>query len=192
MGSTSCAACGHANNEGMRFCVNCGAALKAAAAGDSRTCAACGYVNEEGVRFCGECGKPLGGAAASAPVGPRISLAKESYGQEDGNIVVKVSGIPPRMLEEGGVYVVLCKPGMPIDQWMDQRGVQEFGESEVDFEPQEIGGEYEMRLFRSYNFDDETLIMKAPFTVIGIQICQACGHSNPPGRKFCGSCGGQL
>jgi class 3 adenylate cyclase len=57
-----CAACGHANRSGRKFCAQCGTPLAVA-------CPACGAANEPGERFCGECGAPLEVAVqGSAPV----------------------------------------------------------------------------------------------------------------------------
>jgi class 3 adenylate cyclase/tetratricopeptide (TPR) repeat protein len=56
-----CAACQAANEDGRKFCGECGASLSAA-------CPTCGTPNAPDVKFCGECGTKLGGAAAVAPV----------------------------------------------------------------------------------------------------------------------------
>src|SRR5581483_10390563 len=56
-----CAACGHENRPGRRFCGSCGAELMIA-------CPACGAANDPGDRFCGECGAAL--AAAAEPAAP--------------------------------------------------------------------------------------------------------------------------
>jgi class 3 adenylate cyclase/tetratricopeptide (TPR) repeat protein len=47
-----CASCGTSNDDGRKFCGECGASLSAA-------CAACGTSNAPGVKFCGECGSAL-------------------------------------------------------------------------------------------------------------------------------------
>jgi len=64
-----CAACGHENPAGARFCNGCGGALVG-------RCAACGTANAPGSRFCSECGARLEAApdaapAAAAPVAER-------------------------------------------------------------------------------------------------------------------------
>jgi class 3 adenylate cyclase/predicted ATPase len=56
-----CAACQAANEDGRKFCGECGASLTAA-------CPSCGTPNAPGVKFCGECGTKLEGAATAAPV----------------------------------------------------------------------------------------------------------------------------
>jgi class 3 adenylate cyclase len=54
-----CAKCKTENPEGLKFCIECGGALKAG-------CAACGFENLPTAKFCGECGAPL--VAASRPL----------------------------------------------------------------------------------------------------------------------------
>jgi class 3 adenylate cyclase len=63
---SSCAACGHANRAGRRFCSECGAPLAVA-------CPACGGRNEAGERFCGECGALLAPGAARSASGSAAS-----------------------------------------------------------------------------------------------------------------------
>jgi len=58
----NCAACGHENLEGNRFCGGCGAPL-------ARACPACQSANPPDHRFCGACGSPLA-AAVRAPASP--------------------------------------------------------------------------------------------------------------------------
>ena len=55
-----CPACGSVNDDGRKFCGECGTAL-------ARPCPACGAGNAPGVKFCGECGSPLEAVAAAAP-----------------------------------------------------------------------------------------------------------------------------
>ncbi len=59
--SMRCPACAFENASGMKFCGECGAALKL-------RCAGCGFENAGGMKFCGECGKPL--SEASKPGRP--------------------------------------------------------------------------------------------------------------------------
>src|SRR4029434_6301991 len=54
-----CASCGFENPEGLKFCNECGTALK-------RRCIQCGFENAPQAKFCGECGTPLPGQS-SAP-----------------------------------------------------------------------------------------------------------------------------
>lgn len=51
----SCAACGHDNPRGNRFCGGCGTALE-------RTCPSCAAANPPDHRFCGSCGTALDAA----------------------------------------------------------------------------------------------------------------------------------
>jgi class 3 adenylate cyclase/predicted ATPase len=64
-----CHACGTENDEGRKFCGECGAPLAV-------VCAACGTRNAPGAKFCGECGSTLGTpaparAAAVEPLAER-------------------------------------------------------------------------------------------------------------------------
>jgi class 3 adenylate cyclase/tetratricopeptide (TPR) repeat protein len=58
-----CHACGTENEEGRKFCGECGAPL-------ASVCAACGTRNSPGAKFCGECGATLGAAASRAAQAP--------------------------------------------------------------------------------------------------------------------------
>ncbi len=50
-----CPSCGHENPEDVKFCGECGTALKVDA-----NCPRCGFTNPPGVKFCHECGQGLG------------------------------------------------------------------------------------------------------------------------------------
>ena len=68
----TCAACGTANEDGRKFCKECGGALAA-------VCPSCGAANTPDSKFCGECATPLkaaapastSGATATAPAAER-------------------------------------------------------------------------------------------------------------------------
>jgi class 3 adenylate cyclase/tetratricopeptide (TPR) repeat protein len=66
----NCATCGTANDEGAKFCNECGAPLQSG-------CPNCGAANKPGAKFCSECGTALAGTAprvatpAAAPVAER-------------------------------------------------------------------------------------------------------------------------
>jgi class 3 adenylate cyclase len=53
-----CSSCSTDNPPGMKFCGNCGRALK-------NRCAQCGFENQPQFKFCGECGAPLGASATA-------------------------------------------------------------------------------------------------------------------------------
>jgi class 3 adenylate cyclase/tetratricopeptide (TPR) repeat protein len=55
-----CPSCGAANDEGRKFCGQCGSPL-------ALTCPSCGAANPPSDRFCGECGTALTAAAVPAP-----------------------------------------------------------------------------------------------------------------------------
>jgi predicted ATPase/class 3 adenylate cyclase len=57
-----CTSCGFENPEGLKFCNECGTALK-------RRCPQCGFENAPPAKFCGECGTPFTGQS-SAPRHP--------------------------------------------------------------------------------------------------------------------------
>jgi predicted ATPase/class 3 adenylate cyclase len=62
-----CPACSAENEEGRKFCGECGSAL-------TRACPSCGTANAPTMKFCGECGSVLGAAdsvAVSAPTAER-------------------------------------------------------------------------------------------------------------------------
>jgi class 3 adenylate cyclase len=61
----NCVSCGTANPEGVKFCGECGTALKAEA-----TCPRCGSANPPAVKFCHECGNALTATTAGARHAP--------------------------------------------------------------------------------------------------------------------------
>ncbi len=63
-----CPRCGRENDPSFSFCLDCGQALRpAAAAAGEPTCASCGAALQPGFRFCGICGKPVGAPPPAAP-----------------------------------------------------------------------------------------------------------------------------
>ncbi len=54
-----CSQCGHKNEEGIKFCQECGSPL---AASGPKHCTSCGVELAPGTRFCGECGAQQSGA----------------------------------------------------------------------------------------------------------------------------------
>ena len=56
---TLCSNCGAENDEGVKFCGECGSPL-------ALICPACGAANTAGRKFCGECGTALASAPAPA------------------------------------------------------------------------------------------------------------------------------
>jgi hypothetical protein len=61
-----CPSCGFDNPDKMKFCGECGVALKA-------RCAQCGTENPPQFKFCGECGSPLTPQSSSSIPSPRAS-----------------------------------------------------------------------------------------------------------------------
>jgi hypothetical protein len=86
-----CPACTFENASGIKFCGECGAALKL-------KCVRCGFENALGIKFCGECGQHLADSPSPAPLPkPRTytpkhlaerilaeQAAMESRGAQDG------------------------------------------------------------------------------------------------------------
>ncbi|HKA54855.1 MAG TPA: zinc ribbon domain-containing protein [Candidatus Binatia bacterium] len=73
-----CAGCGSENPDGLKFCNECGTALK-------RRCGQCAFENAPQAKFCGECGTALG-AVGEAPAaksrtrhGPTSVRNKEEF-----------------------------------------------------------------------------------------------------------------
>ena len=59
--------CGFENPGGLKFCNDCGTALR-------MRCAQCGFANQPQAKFCGECGAallPQAGGSTAPPVAPR-------------------------------------------------------------------------------------------------------------------------
>jgi class 3 adenylate cyclase len=59
--SMRCPACSFENASGIKFCGECGAALKL-------KCVRCGFENAPGINFCGECGQRLADSPSPAPL----------------------------------------------------------------------------------------------------------------------------
>jgi hypothetical protein len=97
-----CAACGHENREGRKFCASCGARLALA-------CPVCGAPNEPDEKFCGECGAPLTAAppppkpaAPHAPLPPKhladkVRLARSALEGERKHITVLFADVKGSM-----------------------------------------------------------------------------------------------
>ncbi|HSR44166.1 MAG TPA: adenylate/guanylate cyclase domain-containing protein [Acidimicrobiia bacterium] len=67
-----CAACGTRNQEGFKFCSNCGTAL-------ARVCPSCGTSNQPEFKFCSNCGTGLADpSAVPAAAAPRETPASDS------------------------------------------------------------------------------------------------------------------
>ena len=186
MGNITCAACGHENNEGLKFCCECGGKLETEA-----VCAACGHANKAGIKFCSQCGKPLSGAAAGAAV--TIKLDAEAY-RKGAPMNVTVTGVSEHMVSTNA-FVAIYRADAPYDGWMDYRSLSA-GNCQLEFEAPRDFGNYEMRAFRKDGpYDNTTFVTSVPFTVgaaAGELLCPACEYINPEGTKFCNECGAKL
>ena len=88
-----CTSCGAQNQDGMKFCTNCGAPLTggAAPAPDIITCGACGAPNKPENAFCTECGQPLAPGTSPSPVsGPGADPGPQPPSRHIGAIVAVV------------------------------------------------------------------------------------------------------
>jgi class 3 adenylate cyclase/tetratricopeptide (TPR) repeat protein len=56
-----CSQCGFENPEGLKFCGECGTAVRGG-------CPSCGFENPTGFKFCGECGTPITGVVPTEPL----------------------------------------------------------------------------------------------------------------------------
>ncbi len=69
-----CSNCKTENSDGLKFCNECGAALK-------KACSSCGFENAPAAKFCGQCGAGLGVPAsptATRSESARIQVAETS------------------------------------------------------------------------------------------------------------------
>jgi class 3 adenylate cyclase/tetratricopeptide (TPR) repeat protein len=65
----NCATCGTANDEGAKFCNECGTPLQTG-------CPTCGAANKPGAKFCNECGAALTGTVPGAVAPPATAVAE--------------------------------------------------------------------------------------------------------------------
>jgi hypothetical protein len=72
-----CASCKAENPEGLKFCNQCGTALK-------RLCANCSFENASSAKFCGECGRELTEPprAGDKPAGPERAKEGDDRARE--------------------------------------------------------------------------------------------------------------
>jgi class 3 adenylate cyclase/tetratricopeptide (TPR) repeat protein len=90
----ACAACGAANPEGARFCVQCGAVLAA-------PCANCGAEIPEGARFCPACGRRVEPAAEAGEERKVVSIL---FSDVAGSTALGERLDPERLKEVIGAY----------------------------------------------------------------------------------------
>jgi hypothetical protein len=118
-------------------------------------------------------------------------MESESY-VPGAEILVTVKGVSAAMRRDMA-FVGLYKAGDDHGNYLAYR-YPESADETLTFDSAEGPGAFEMRL---YSRDDgepyeNCFVMSVPFSVVPGGICPDCGFDNPPGTKFCGSCGGQL
>src|SRR3989441_4104815 len=129
----NCQSCGRANPEGVKFCGECGTALKTEV-----TCAGCGSANPPGIKFCHACGA-LAAPSAPTPSAPTPAPAPalpSSFG--GGRYEVK------GFLGEGGRKKVYLAHDEKLDRdvavaMIKTEGLDEAGLSRVKREAQAMG-----------------------------------------------------
>src|SRR4030095_7089874 len=92
-----CTSCGFENPEGLKFCTECGTALK-------RRCTQCGFENAAQAKFCGECGTPLPGQSLGAklqPFAPPLSPASYTPKHLAERILAEQAALEARGVSDG-------------------------------------------------------------------------------------------
>src|SRR3989442_277635 len=127
----NCQSCGRANPEGVKFCGECGTALKTEV-----TCAGCGSANPPGIKFCHECGAALTASTSQTATPTPAPALPSSFG--DGRYAVK------GFLGEGGRKRVYLAHDTKLDRdvavaVIKTEGLDEAGLSRVKREGQAMG-----------------------------------------------------
>ena|SRR5437773_11726000 len=107
----NCQSCGRANPEGVKFCGECGTALKTEV-----TCAGCGSANPPGIKFCHECGAALAASTSPTATPTPAPALPSSFG--GGRYQVR------RFLGEGGRKRVYLHPASSLDVLARQDAVR--------------------------------------------------------------------
>src|SRR6266516_1513375 len=129
----NCQSCGRANPEGVKFCGECGTALKTEV-----TCAGCGSANPPGIKFCHECGAAL--AASTSPTATPMPAPAPALPSSFGGGRYEVKGF----LGEGGRKRVYLAHDEKLDRdvavaMIKTEGLDEAGLSRVKREAQAMG-----------------------------------------------------
>src|SRR3989454_756292 len=101
----NCQSCGRGNPEGVKFCGECGTALKTEV-----TCAGCGSANPPGIKFCHACGAAL--AASTSPTATPTPAPAPALPSSFGGGRYEVKGF----LGEGGRKRVYLAHDMKLDR----------------------------------------------------------------------------
>src|SRR5437867_10051381 len=129
----NCQSCGRANPEGVKFCGECGTALKTEV-----TCAGCGSTNPPGIKFCHECGAAL--AASTSPTATPTPAPAPALPSSFGGGRYEVKGF----LGEGGRKRVYLAHDDKLDRdvafaVIKTEGLDEAGITRVRREAQAMG-----------------------------------------------------
>lgn len=73
--SVACAACGHPNAVGAKFCANCGKAIETGGV----LCTSCKTLNPEGAKFCSNCGNSLAPSGIVCPTCNTLNPANARF-----------------------------------------------------------------------------------------------------------------
>src|SRR5439155_18500978 len=129
----NCQSCGRANPEGVKFCGECGTALKTEV-----TCAGCGSANPPGIKFCHACGAAL--AASTSPTATPTPAPAPALPSSFGGGRYEVKGF----LGEGGRKRVYLAHDDKLDRdvafaVIKTEGLDEAGITRVRREAQAMG-----------------------------------------------------
>src|SRR3989454_8458750 len=129
----NCQSCGRGNPEGVKFCGECGTALKTEV-----TCAGCGSANPPGIKFCHACGAAL--AASTSPTATPTPAPAPALPSSFGGGRYEVKGF----LGEGGRKRVYLAHDEKLDRdvavaAIKTEGLDEAGLSRVKWEAQAMG-----------------------------------------------------
>src|SRR5712691_6531951 len=87
-----CGSCDFENPEGLKFCNECGTALR-------RRCTQCGFTNAPQAKFCGECGTTLSPQSSVPSAHPPVSYTPPHLAEQ---MLVEQSAMETRALPDGG------------------------------------------------------------------------------------------
>ncbi|MDR2595819.1 MAG: cellulase family glycosylhydrolase [Treponema sp.] len=184
-----CTKCGGRNEEGTKFCTNCGNPLSASQAGISvekplndnlLICTKCGGKNEKGIKFCTNCGNPLSAA-------PRVSVEKPL--NDNLLICTKCGG----KNEKGTKFCTSC--GNPLSASQASVSVEKSLNDNLLI-CTKCGGKNEKGIKFCTSCGNPLSASQSVSVEKSLNdnllICTKCGGKNEKGIKFCTGCGSPL